>query len=97
MALDHFTLNNSILAKATERLTLYASAHDRALFVSQTVHQGPRVGRATPDQLFLDAALDTIDASEIDKPGWLERITKHPAFTLGVGILSGVIAKVKLD
>lgn len=47
------------------RLTLYASARDKALALSQTFSSFPRIGQAGPALLLLDK-LDTIDASEVD-------------------------------
>jgi esterase/lipase superfamily enzyme len=68
VALDYFTIHKEKLADAAARVTIYASAHDRALYVSEKLHQGPRLGRATPDKLFLDRRMDTVDASSLDKP-----------------------------
>jgi esterase/lipase superfamily enzyme len=47
------------------RMTLYASSHDKALALSQSLHKYPRAGDAG-DGLVIAEGLDTIDASAVD-------------------------------
>jgi esterase/lipase superfamily enzyme len=53
------------LRSSAERVTLYASSHDRALWVSKLLHRGARAGDAG-DGLVLTEGVDTIDASRTD-------------------------------
>ena len=49
----------------SRRLTLYASARDKALLLSQSFSTFSRIGQSGPDLLLLEN-LDTIDASDVD-------------------------------
>jgi esterase/lipase superfamily enzyme len=50
---------------AGQRVTLYASSNDRALWVSKLLHRGPRAGDCGPDMVLCEG-IDTIDASLVD-------------------------------
>lgn len=54
-----------LLKDAGRRLTLYASAKDRALLASRFVHGNPRAGDAGPNLLILEK-MDSIDVSKVD-------------------------------
>ena len=50
---------------AGQRVSLYASSNDRALWVSKLLHWGPRAGDSGAD-LVVCEGIDTIDASQVD-------------------------------
>ena len=49
----------------SKRLTLYASSNDKALQISQDLHDYPRIGQTVP-QITIVPGVDTIDASTVD-------------------------------
>jgi esterase/lipase superfamily enzyme len=49
----------------TKKLTLYASQNDKALQISQKIHEAPRLGQAGDSTLSLPI-MDTVDASAVD-------------------------------
>ncbi len=53
------------LVQASKNVTLYASADDKALLVSRSVHGGPRAGDAGENLVIVDG-IDTIDATGVD-------------------------------
>jgi esterase/lipase superfamily enzyme len=53
------------LAPLSARMTLYASAKDRALAASHAIHGGPRAGDAGGD-IVVASGLETVDATAID-------------------------------
>jgi esterase/lipase superfamily enzyme/TRAP-type C4-dicarboxylate transport system substrate-binding protein len=48
------------------RVTIYSSAHDRALWLSEDIHRNLRLGRTTAKTIFVEPDIDSIDASDID-------------------------------
>ena len=54
------------LTAVARRVTVYASAHDRALDVAQKASSYPRVGQAGPS-LFVPAGVDVVDASSAER------------------------------
>lgn len=52
-------------AGVAERVTLYASAHDKALNVSKGLHQYPRAGDLS-EEVMIAEGIETIDASDVD-------------------------------
>jgi esterase/lipase superfamily enzyme len=57
------------IARASQRLTLYASSRDDALLASQFLHRSPRAGDAR-DGLVVVSGIDTIDVTAIDSSPW---------------------------
>lgn len=53
------------IRSAGQRVTLYASSNDRALWVSKLLHRGPRAGDCGADMVLCEG-IDTIDASLVD-------------------------------
>jgi esterase/lipase superfamily enzyme len=62
---DVFEARAETLRAGSGMVTLYASSRDRALQLSQFVHQGRRAGQSGPPAVVADS-IDTIDASNID-------------------------------
>jgi esterase/lipase superfamily enzyme len=55
------------IALRVGRLTLYASARDRALRASQAIHRYPRAGDAGPQIIVLeDGSMESVDASMLE-------------------------------
>jgi esterase/lipase superfamily enzyme len=57
------------IVRLCRRLTLYASSHDQALWVSKTLHTGHRAGEAGAGIIILPD-MDTIDVGDVDG-SWL--------------------------
>lgn len=62
-----FTQRAQVFQQAAARVTLYASEHDRALWLSEGVHGYPRAGDAGED-LVVVPGIDTVDASDVSGP-----------------------------
>lgn len=62
---DMFEQLSDAIRSAGQRVTLYASSTDRALWVSKLLHRGPRAGDCGPE-LAVCEGIDTIDASQAD-------------------------------
>jgi esterase/lipase superfamily enzyme len=60
-----FTQVAKEIQKLPKRVTLYASAKDRALQASKAIHDAPRAGEAGKNLIILPF-LDTVDASTVD-------------------------------
>jgi esterase/lipase superfamily enzyme len=65
MDADVFANQVQGIHSVVERVTLYASAKDKALVWSKTAHGYPRAGDAKPSPLVMEG-VDTIDASSAD-------------------------------
>lgn len=68
------------LANYTTSVTVYSSAHDRALGLSHEIHNDKRLGLSETDTIFLDREIVSIDASAIDPARWYQRFsfaTRH--------------------
>ncbi len=62
---DVFRAHLAAVRKVAARVTLYASAKDKALVWSKTAHGYPRAGDTKPSPV-VAAGVDTIDASSVD-------------------------------
>jgi esterase/lipase superfamily enzyme len=62
---DVFEGLSAALRSSAQRVTLYASSNDRALWLSKLLHRGPRAGDAGAAMLSVDG-VDAIDASRVD-------------------------------
>jgi esterase/lipase superfamily enzyme/TRAP-type C4-dicarboxylate transport system substrate-binding protein len=77
--IDVNTFSNELAAYGilVQKTTIYASAFDTALMCSEGIHSDRRVGQGG-DSVFVSPGVDTIDASEVEKPpswaGWLGSI-----------------------
>ncbi len=76
------------LVKASKNVTLYASADDKALRMSRTIHGQPRAGDAG-NSLVVVKGIDTIDATGIDTS-----IFGHNYFAEAPSIISDILAIV---
>ncbi len=68
------------LAKYTTSVTVYSSAHDRALRLSHEIHNDKRLGLSEEDTILLDPEIVSIDASAIDPAKWYQKFsfaTRH--------------------
>src|SRR5262249_17246922 len=55
----------SRMRPTAERITLYASSNDKAIWVSKTMHTYPRAGESG-ENMVIATGLDTVDASSVD-------------------------------
>ena len=55
--------------KFSQRTTIYVSDYDEALKCSEDMHSNHRVGEGG-DTIFVADGVDTIDASQIERPAW---------------------------
>lgn len=62
---DVFDQLAGAICNAGQRVSLYASSNDRALWVSKLLHWGPRAGDSRADLVACEG-IDTIDASQVD-------------------------------
>jgi esterase/lipase superfamily enzyme/TRAP-type C4-dicarboxylate transport system substrate-binding protein len=81
----------------TERVTVYSSAHDAALWLSEDIHRTTRLGRTSPSTMFLEPDIDTIDASDIDRRWFATRHGYVFDRRAGVVDLKAVIAGEPVD
>ena len=77
------------LVQASKNVTLYASADDKALLFSRTIHGQPRAGDAGDNLLIVDG-VDTIDATGIDTS-----IFSHNYFAEVPKILADIAAIIR--
>lgn len=64
------------MRKLSDRVTLYASSADQALYCSQIIHQGSRAGQAGPNRP-IHKSLDTIDVSNAEATSFREKIASN--------------------
>lgn len=67
VSITRFEAVTDVLIAAADRLTLYASEYDRALACSRLLNDNPRAGEGG-SVLTVFAGIDTIDASDVEKP-----------------------------
>ncbi len=53
-----------------DHTTLYSSATDWALWISEKWNQGPRAGYGGGDDIFVDVGLESVDATGVDDRWW---------------------------
>lgn len=78
------------LSPVGERVTLYASARDKALEMSQTFHRYPRAGDVS-DGVVVVPGVDTIDATAVDTS-----LTGHSYFADGTSVLADLFYLLRL-
>ena len=61
------------LEKSADRVTLYASSADQALYCSQLFHEGPRAGQ-TGENLVLHPRIETIDVTNSETRTFMDKI-----------------------
>jgi esterase/lipase superfamily enzyme len=75
------------MQKQSKRLSLYASQYDQALLCSQWANRGPRAGQGGDDRV-VRKDLDTIDASNVERGTWYERLVAYACTPYGHGYIS---------
>lgn len=78
------------LSPVGERVTLYASARDKALEMSQTFHRYPRAGDVSGGVVVVPG-IDTIDATAVDTS-----LTGHSYFADGTSVLADLFYLLRL-
>lgn len=81
------------LRSAGQRVTLYASSKDRALWVSKLLHRGPRAGDCGADMVLCEG-IDTIDASQVDSSLLSLR---HSYFAAQGSLLTDITRLIRFD